>query len=93
MIFAFYPFVSLGADAYHRDPSRQMCALEWAEYVGRTECAHYIAHFMLAARNKDNKSANDTTLLKVDNGTGSQSPRIGSPAPKTTTDTFKQVTI
>ncbi|KAI1731515.1 ankyrin repeats (3 copies) domain-containing protein [Ditylenchus destructor] len=79
-----------GADAYHRDPSRQMCALEWAEYVGRTECAHMIAHYMLAARNKDSKSANEG-LLKVDNGTGNHTPRMGSPAPRTTTDTFKQL--
>lgn len=38
-----------------RDYSRQFCALEWAEYVGRTECAHMIAHFMLdLSSNKSN---------------------------------------
>uniref|UniRef100_A0A914C230 Uncharacterized protein n=2 Tax=Acrobeloides nanus TaxID=290746 RepID=A0A914C230_9BILA len=36
-----------GADPYRRDNGRAFCALEWAEFVGRTECAHMIAHFML----------------------------------------------
>lgn len=36
-----------------RDYSRQFCALEWAEYVGRTECAHMIAHFMLKISSKN----------------------------------------
>lgn len=39
--------MSLGADPYKRDNGRAFCALEWAEFVGRTECAHMIAHFML----------------------------------------------
>ncbi|KAK0429416.1 hypothetical protein QR680_011369 [Steinernema hermaphroditum] len=36
-----------GADPYKRDYSRGFCALEWAEYVSRTECAHAIAHYMI----------------------------------------------
>uniref|UniRef100_A0A1I7WS06 ANK_REP_REGION domain-containing protein n=1 Tax=Heterorhabditis bacteriophora TaxID=37862 RepID=A0A1I7WS06_HETBA len=36
-----------GADPNLRDFSRGFCALEWAEYVGRTECMHMIAHYML----------------------------------------------
>ncbi|WKX92615.1 hypothetical protein Q1695_010556 [Nippostrongylus brasiliensis] len=35
------------ADPSLRDYSRGFCALDWAEYVGRTECMHMIAHFML----------------------------------------------
>ncbi|CAJ0593311.1 unnamed protein product [Cylicocyclus nassatus] len=36
-----------GADPTLRDFSRGFCALEWAEYVGRTECMQIIAHYML----------------------------------------------
>ncbi|KHJ80146.1 ankyrin repeat protein [Oesophagostomum dentatum] len=36
-----------GADPALRDFSRGFCALEWAEYVGRSECVHIIAHYML----------------------------------------------
>ncbi|TKR92168.1 hypothetical protein L596_006873 [Steinernema carpocapsae] len=36
-----------GADPYKRDYSRGFCALEWAEYVSRTECAHTIANYMI----------------------------------------------
>jgi hypothetical protein len=32
-----------------RDRGRGLCALEWAEYVGRIDCARTIAQFMLAA--------------------------------------------
>lgn len=39
-----------GADPYKRDFGRQFCALEWAEYVGRSECAQTIADFMLEPR-------------------------------------------
>ncbi|CAD6197044.1 unnamed protein product [Caenorhabditis auriculariae] len=36
-----------GADPNKRDNCRGFCALQWAEYVGRTECRHMIAHYML----------------------------------------------
>ncbi|VDO67287.1 unnamed protein product [Heligmosomoides polygyrus] len=36
-----------GADTSLRDFSRSFRALDWAEYVGRTECVHMIAHFMV----------------------------------------------
>ncbi|EYC24737.1 hypothetical protein Y032_0013g2083 [Ancylostoma ceylanicum] len=36
-----------GADPSLRDFSRGFCALDWAEYVGRSECMHIIAHYMM----------------------------------------------
>lgn len=51
-----------GADPYHRDYGRQLCAAEWAELVGRTECANLIAQFMLEpiqqSKNKKKKMNN-----------------------------------
>ncbi|CAD5206523.1 unnamed protein product [Bursaphelenchus okinawaensis] len=52
-----------GADPYKRDYGRQFCALEWAEYVGRTECAQTIAHFML----EPNQKAPDKKLSAASN--------------------------
>ncbi|KIH55950.1 ankyrin repeat protein [Ancylostoma duodenale] len=40
------PFFA-GADPSLRDFSRGFCALDWAEYVGRSECMHIIAHYMM----------------------------------------------
>uniref|UniRef100_A0A1I7SDR0 ANK_REP_REGION domain-containing protein n=1 Tax=Bursaphelenchus xylophilus TaxID=6326 RepID=A0A1I7SDR0_BURXY len=55
-----------GADPYKRDFGRQFCALEWAEYVGRTECAQTIAHFMLEPGHKvpDKKLSTASDNLK-----------------------------
>lgn len=38
-----------------RDRGRRLCALEWAEYVGRQECAKTIAQFMLTNGAEDGR--------------------------------------
>uniref|UniRef100_A0A915DMG2 ANK_REP_REGION domain-containing protein n=1 Tax=Ditylenchus dipsaci TaxID=166011 RepID=A0A915DMG2_9BILA len=65
--------------------------LEWAEYVGRTECAHLIAHFMLSQRNGHNKSANESTKLGLNNtNNASSSSSNNKTAVRTNSNTFKQ---
>uniref|UniRef100_A0A914XF34 Uncharacterized protein n=1 Tax=Plectus sambesii TaxID=2011161 RepID=A0A914XF34_9BILA len=44
-----------GADPLRRDRGRGLCALEWAEYVGRQECAKTIAQFMLTSAADDGR--------------------------------------
>ncbi|KAI6202962.1 Ankyrin repeat protein [Aphelenchoides besseyi] len=54
-----------GADPYLRDYSRQFCALQWAEYVGRRECAQVIADHMLEpCKQTQSKLSNASNNLK-----------------------------
>uniref|UniRef100_A0A183CLD6 ANK_REP_REGION domain-containing protein n=1 Tax=Globodera pallida TaxID=36090 RepID=A0A183CLD6_GLOPA len=45
-----------GADPYRRDNGRQLTALEWAKFVGRTECGRLIGEFVAPRRSGGKQS-------------------------------------
>lgn len=55
-----------GADPNKKDTARGFCAFEWAQYVGRTECQHMIAHYAFKPTSSTKRKKKTSVVKKCD---------------------------